>query len=393
MLRHAIGPNKSSTSTRSFIFPPTCPPPLVAPFSQIHLENASCSYSPLTTFDASSMSYSYDHFHAGPSGAANSNWHSQQNVPYHLPGPYYPYSSGATLGESGTTSQYPDTFSPSYNYADSPEMFSFDDFEAGSPLSPSSASSSSSSCSDAPITPYYPGTSSLPPVALLYTKLDAPAGGEYYDSTSPVGSPYAYEGWEEKDATHKYAAASAAIMHESSAPPYPEYDAAATQWACEEAIAHFHLLDASPTSVCAPDPPTYTTYPPPPDFPAVTSSAASPLQQHTQEYPLCLSPALLSCPPPLKLHQPQPRRSIPVVSLSVLASAQPSDSEEVAPPPSAAHFARTALSPLELQFPASHDARMTSYSLPSADVLPIAAYPSPAHRCPCPECMDAYSIS
>ncbi|KAJ7750227.1 hypothetical protein B0H16DRAFT_1549890 [Mycena metata] len=331
------------------------------------------------------MSYS-DHFHAGPSGAENSNWHSPQNS-YH-PRAHYPYSNA---------------FSPSYNYADSPEMFSFDDFETESPLSPSgSASSSSSSCSDAPITPYFQGTSSLPPVALLYTKLDTPAGGEYYDSSSPVGSAYAYEEWdEEEDATQKY---SAAMIHESSAPPYPEYDAAATQWACDEAIAHFHRLDASPTSVRAPDP--YTTYAPPHDFPAVTSSsAASPLQQHTQEYPLyppvsCLSPALLSCPPPLKLHQPQPRRSIPVVSLSVLASAQPSDSEEVvAPPPSAPHFARfaasPALSPLELQFHASQDARMTSYSglLPSADALPIAAYPSLAHRCPCPECMDAYSIS
>ncbi|KAJ7790364.1 hypothetical protein B0H14DRAFT_2940030, partial [Mycena olivaceomarginata] len=35
---------------------------------------------------------------------------------------------------------------------------------------------------------------------------------------------------------------------------------------------------------------------------------------------VCISPALLSCAPPLKLHQPQPRRSIPVVSISALAS-------------------------------------------------------------------------
>ncbi|KAJ7812931.1 hypothetical protein B0H14DRAFT_2855704 [Mycena olivaceomarginata] len=35
---------------------------------------------------------------------------------------------------------------------------------------------------------------------------------------------------------------------------------------------------------------------------------------------MCISPALLSCAPPLKLHQPQPRRSIPVVSISALAS-------------------------------------------------------------------------
>ncbi|KAJ7150324.1 hypothetical protein C8R46DRAFT_1124623 [Mycena filopes] len=407
-----------------------------------------------------SSPYYNDDFHRSCAEEENSPWHSHQNMP-----PYdYPYHlyapSGARHGESSSTApRFPDTFSPSYNYADSPEMF-FDEFEAGSPLSPSSStSSSSSSCSDAPITPYYQGTGSLPlpAAALLYTKLDTPAGGGgYYDSSSGSGSPDAYccdayyeEGWEEDSemTMHKYkyddspecAAALSACQH------LEEYDAAATQWACEEAVAHFRRLDASPASAaCAPPPQPYTThpypYPPPPlsvSAATVTSSssssssaaAASPVrttQAQAQEYPgpmypsppvSCLSPALLqSCPPPpplkLQLHQPQPRRSIPVVSLAVLASASSSGP----------HFAESspALSPLELQlrlrFPAApvrvDDARMTSHEQSqfylgpgagAADSAPIAAaapaqqqpYPGPGsqgHRCPCPQCTraDAY---
>ncbi|KAF7347477.1 hypothetical protein MVEN_01503900 [Mycena venus] len=358
------------------------------------------------------MSRPFNDYVAGPSCSDSAHWHSPQNVSYDYQSPYDFYSSGAravALGESGSTSRFPDsaTFSPSYDYAYSPEadMFPFDDYESSSPISPScSTSSSSSSCSDAPITPCYKpaGGLPLPPVPLLYTGLDAPPVDEkYQECVSPVGSVYGYEGWDE-DTTQTYSS-----VPESRARPaaaHPAYDSnGATLWPCEGANAYF---DASPTSAPAPAPdrPIYATYPSS-DFAAVTSAAVSPqhAHTHTHAYPSssshppvsCLSPALLSCPP-LKLHQPQPRRSIPVISLSTLASA--SSEDDISQQPSV-HFARTAaasptLSPLELQFPPSHDACMTSYSaLPSsADALPIAAYPL---QCPClcPECTDPYSIS
>jgi len=346
------------------------------------------------------MSHPFHDYAAGPSCSDSAHWHSQQNMSYDYQSPYDAYPSGAragALGESGSTSGFPNsaTFSPSYDYSYSPEMFSFDEFESSSPLSPSS---SSSSCSDAPITPYYQTTGGLPlpRVPLLYTGLDAPVDGEYRESVSPVASAYRYEGWDEEDATQTYSTVTmpdlSSAAHASAVQPEYDTSAAATLWACKAAIAQFQYFDASPTSAPAPDPPIYATYPSS-DFAAVTSSAVSPL--HAHEYPSlhppvsCLSPALLSCPP-LKLHQPQPRRSIPVVSLSALASAS---SEDVSQP--STHFERAtspALSLLELQFPGSPDACMTSYSvLPSsADALPMAAYPP---RCPCPECTDPYSIS
>ncbi|KAJ6523599.1 hypothetical protein B0H19DRAFT_1085671 [Mycena capillaripes] len=347
------------------------------------------------------MAQPFNDYPAGPSCSDSAYWHYHQTMAYDYQSPYDIYSSGArapTLGESGSTSGFSDsaTFSPSYEYADSPDMFSYDEFESSTPLSPSgSASSSCSSCSDAPITPYDQTTGGglpLPPVGLLYTKLDAPVGGEYHDSVPPVASPYAYEGWDE-DATQTY---HTAVMPESSmrsSAARTEYDSAAALWACETAIAQFQYFDASPTSGLAADRPTYATYPSS-DLSAVTSSADS--SPHAPEYPSsypqisCLSPALLSCPPPIKLHQPQPRRSIPVISLSALASASSEDVSQASlrlERPTAS----PALSPLELQFPPSHDARMTSYSAlsSSADPLPIV-YPP---RCVCPECTHPYSIS
>jgi hypothetical protein len=242
------------------------------------------------------------------------------------------------------------------------------------------------------MTPYHQTTGGLPlpPVGLLYTRLDPPPGGEYHDCVQPVASPpYAYEGWDE-DATQTYRSVAMAESSVRSSAVHPQFDNAAALWACEAALAQFQYFDASPTSGLAPDRPNYATYSSS-DPPAATSSAVSSPHAHPQEYPSyppmsCLSPALLSCPPPLKLHQPQPRRSIPVVSLSVLASASSEDVSQTERANS------PALSPLELQFPSPHDPRMTSYSaLPSsADTLPIAY---PPHCCPCPECTDLYSIS
>ncbi|KAJ7361309.1 hypothetical protein DFH08DRAFT_370449 [Mycena albidolilacea] len=348
------------------------------------------------------MSRPFSDYPAGPSSSDSPQWHSQQNLPYGYTSPYNVYSGGAraaALGESGSTSGFPDAFSPSYAYADSPEMFPSAEFEPSSPISPScSTSSSSSSCSDAPITPYYSTTGPLPPVALLYTGLDAPVGGENHQSVSPVASAYGYEEWDNEDAmewdddaTQIYPSMPESSIRSSAV--HPEYDAAAALWAASEAaIAQFQYLDAFPASAPALDHPTYAAYPSS-DFTAVTSSAVS--LQHAHEYPSShspvssLSPALLSRSP-LKLHQPQPRRSIPVISLSALASAS---SEGTLQSQSSAYFRRPtspALSPLELQSPSSHDVCMTSYSrLPSsADASPIAAYSS---QCPCPECTGSYS--
>ncbi|KAJ7492220.1 hypothetical protein FB451DRAFT_522189 [Mycena latifolia] len=338
------------------------------------------------------MSRPFDDYPAGPSysPSANASWHSHQNMPYDYPSPYDIYASGAsaaTLGEAATTTSAfsgSATFSPSYDYADSP--FSFDEFDA-TPLSPSSsASSSSSSCSDAPVTPYYQprGGIPLPQVGMLYTALDATAGGDYCDSTL-AESAYGYEGWEEEDATQRYCGASMPESSLRSSAIHAEYNNSDALWACESAIAQLQYFDAPPGSGFSPDPPTYASS----DLPAVTSSAISP--PHAQEYPpvSCLSPAALTSPPPLKVHQPQPRRSIPVVSLSALASG----TENI--PQSSSPFERTtispAISPLEHQFPSLHAqgvGSMTSYSdLPSADSLPMAAYLS---RCPCPACTEPF---
>ncbi|KAJ6601422.1 hypothetical protein DFH09DRAFT_562995 [Mycena vulgaris] len=336
------------------------------------------------------MSRPFDDYAAGPSysDSPRASWHSHQNMPYD-PAPYDIYSSGATVSEStSTTSMFPDSapFSPS-DYADSP--FSFDEFESTTPLSPSSsASSSSSSCSDAPITPYYqaPDGLPLPQVGLLYTALDATVEGEYCGSSlaePAYGSEYEYEGWEEEDTTQTYRS----VALPESSMRSSTYDNPDALWACESAIAQLQYFDASPTSGFAPEPLTYATYTSS-DFPAVTSSAVSP--PHAQQYPFlyppvsCLSPAALSCAPPLKLHQPQPRRSIPVVSLSALATGSEST------PKTSSHFDRPtspALSPLTLQFPSSQaqGVGMTSYSalLSSADKPPMLVYPP---QCSCPEC-------
>ncbi|KAF7337597.1 hypothetical protein MSAN_02233000 [Mycena sanguinolenta] len=344
------------------------------------------------------MSRPFHDYPAGPSCSDNAPWHYQQNVSYDYPSRYDVYSSGAraaALGESGSTSGFPDsaTFSPSYDYADSPEIFSFDEYESSSPLSPScSTTSSSSSCSDAPITPYYQGTNGLPlpAVPLLYTKLDAPVGGEYQEAVSPEPA-YECEEWDE-DVTQTYSSVAMPESSIRSSAAHPNYDTnAAALWACEAAIAQFQYFDTSPTSARAPDPPTYATYLTS-DSTAVASSPVSPQHAHDQYPPSshpqvsCLPPAFLSCFP-LKLHQPQPRRSIPVVSLSELASASSDDVSQSSP-----HFQRTTpsvLSPHELQSPSSHDVSMTSYLPASAGAFPMAAYPS---SCSCSKCTGHYSI-
>ncbi|KAJ7269316.1 hypothetical protein B0H12DRAFT_32695 [Mycena haematopus] len=322
------------------------------------------------------MSHPFNDYYAGPSCSDNAPWDFQQDVSYDYPSPYDVYSSGAraaALGKSGSTSGFPNstTFPPSYDY-------SLDEFElSSSPLSPScSTSSSSSSCSDVPITPYYQGTSGLllPPVPLLYTGLDAPLGGEYQEAVSPV-SAYGYEGWDE-DATQTYSNLALPESSIRASAAHPGYDAnAAALWACDAAIAQFQYFDTSPKSTPAPDPPIYAPYPSS-DSTTATSSAVSPQHAHEYQYTSshpqisCLSPSVLSCLP-LKLHQPQPRRSIPLVSLSALASSSSEDVSQSSP-----HFQRVAasvLSPHELQSPSSHDVSMTSYSdLPSsADALPM----------------------
>ncbi|KAJ7755048.1 hypothetical protein DFH07DRAFT_959614 [Mycena maculata] len=317
--------------------------------------------------------------------ATNASWEPQYNMSHEYPSPYDIYSSGARLGESASTSGFSESaiFPQSYNYADSPDMMPFDE-----PLSPScSVSSSSSSCSDAPITPYRqsPGGMPLPNVGILYTGLDrdASVGGEHCDSAAT----YAYEGWEEDaDATQTYHIAAP----ESSVRTFmmdTEYDLSDGIRACNDYIAAQQLQYASPTSCVAPDPRNYVTCASS-GFPAVTSSAVSPL--HAQECPSsylpppvsCLSPSLLSCPPPPKLYQPQPRRSIPVISLSAMACGS-SDPTVREPSP--------ALSPLELPCPASPNVDvMSSYSGLPSDSLPIATYPP--HWC-CPQCAHSYSIS
>ncbi|KAJ7109790.1 hypothetical protein C8R44DRAFT_883836 [Mycena epipterygia] len=328
------------------------------------------------------MSQPFNDYSAETSYSDSASWQSHQSMPYDYPAPYDMHSSGArpTTGESTSTAGFLDsaTFSPSYDYADSP--FFFDEFDS-TPLSPScSASSSSSSCSDAPITPY------SHPVQLLYTSLDGPVGEEYCDSPAQAESTYGREWWEDEGATQTYRSVAMPESSLRSSAMHAEYDNPAALWACESAIAQLQYFDASPRSGLAPDRPTYASS----DFPAVTSSAVSPLHTHSSLYPpvSCLSPSLLSCPPPLKLHQPQPRRSIPVVSLSALASG----SENV--PQSSAHVqqAPPALSPLELQFPSTQAQRvgMTSYSgVPYYSADSMVAYPLP---CPCPECKP-YSIS
>ncbi|KAJ7116804.1 hypothetical protein C8R43DRAFT_960829 [Mycena crocata] len=345
------------------------------------------------------MSPPFNEYPAGPSYSDNANagWHSHQNMTYDYPAPY-DYSSGTSLGESsGFSDSAP--FSPTYDYTNSPEMFSFEEYSM--PLSPScSASSSSSSCSDAPITPYYVAPP-LPNTGILFTGLDGAGCGEYCDDGQ---SEYTYEGWEE-DATQTFPGVAMPESSVRSSAMHTDYDDdPAALWACESASAQLQYFDASQQPSLAsqqpslaPEPPTYASFASS-DFPAVTSSAVSP--PHAHEYPssypppsypppsnppvACLSPAALSCPPPLKVHQPQPRRSIPVVSLSALASS--SLSSEPIPQPSV-HMPRSSptLSPLELQFPSC----MTSYSglSTSADNLPMVAYPP---HCSCPSC---YSIA
>lgn len=328
---------------------------------------------------------SFNEYPGGPSysESPSASWHSPQNTPYDYSAAYDMYSSGARVGESPSTSGFSDsaTFSPSYNYPDSPDMLSFDD--STTPLSPSS--STSSSCSDAPITPYYQAPP-LPSTSLLYTGLDP---GKYCHSPSPAEMHAYDEEWEDADATQMYHIAVPESSMRSSA-FHPEYDHAAALRACDDAIAQLQSFDASPLSCVAPDPPSYASSYASSSFPAVslTSSAVSPphAQEYTSSYPpdLCLSPSLLSCPPPLKLHQPQPRRSIPVVSLAALACDSASSESSV-------RATSPALSPLELQFPASQRVGMTSYSglLSSADNLPMASYPP---CCSCSECAVPYSI-
>lgn len=307
---------------------------------------------------------------AGPSysDSPNASWHSHQNMPYDYPAPYDIYSGSATL-------------SPSSDYVHSP--FSFDEFDATTPLSPStSASSSSSSGSDAPITPYYQarGGMPLPPVGMLFTPLDSTTGGREYCDSTIAESLYGYEGWEEDDAT---------VGHRGTGIPESSPRAKHAQYDYSDALfAQTQYFNDSPGSGFPPEPPVYA----PSGFATIASLAVS--HPHAPDYSTvsCLSPAVLSLPPPLKLHQPQPRRSIPVVSLAALASG----SENIPQLPS--HFERPTsptVSPLTLQFPslqAQAGGSMTSsYSgvLPSPDGPPIAAYPSP---CSCPECTEPYSI-
>jgi hypothetical protein len=339
----------------------------------------------------------FDEYPAGPSYSdtttdPDASWRSHQNLPYDYPAPYAIYSSGASaanVGESptATTTGFPDyaTFSPSYDYADSP-FSSFDDFECGMPLSPSSSASSSSSCSDTPVTPYYQSPGGVPLPGLLFTGLDPIPGGDHCHNMTE--SSYADEGWEDEDATQTYCSVAMPESNVRSSVMHTEYHHPDALWASESAVAQLQYFDASPSSYFAPDPPSYASS----DFPAVTSSAVSP--PHAQEYPFsypppsCLPPAAFSCPTPLKLHQPQPKRSIPVVSLSALAF----ESETETAPQLSVHFERAssppALSPLESPFWSSQaqGACMTSYLglLSPADTLPMAAYPP---RCSCRECI------
>ncbi|KAK7063865.1 hypothetical protein R3P38DRAFT_15059 [Favolaschia claudopus] len=318
---------------------------------------------------------------ASPCCSERACWLSHPNAAYQYPSPYDFYASGASaaaFGESGSTSEY---MSPSYGAAAvSPVPFSSDDFESLSPISPScSTSSSSSSCSDAPITPYYQPVGGLP-LPLLYSGLDADICDQYREGClSPEDESLCkYEGWEEEDVTQTYSNIAIPESSMRSSAMLPEYDPTSTAlWAqSDSAIASYNYFDASPTSATAPDPPVYATYPGPSShLTAVASSIVSP--QHANEYPSlhqhpvsCLSPAVLSCPPPLEVLQPQPRREIPVISLAALAAA----STEVLPksPHLDERVTSPALSPLELQ-------------------SPYSPYPHPP--CPCAQCAAPYSIS
>ncbi|KAJ7810934.1 hypothetical protein B0H13DRAFT_2384311 [Mycena leptocephala] len=164
---------------------------------------------------------------------------------------------------SSTISGFPDpaTFSSSYDHVDS--------YSTG----PSSS---------APM-PHYRTT----PEPFFSTNLDTSGGEECHHHVS-----YASEGRDEN---------SMQTYPKVVIPEYTEYNNATALWERAAAIPEFQSFDAKLRLA-----PNATS-----DLDHVT------LHLHPEA---CISPALLSCAPPLKLHQPQPRRSIPVVSISALAS-------------------------------------------------------------------------
>ncbi|KAJ7204461.1 hypothetical protein GGX14DRAFT_398295 [Mycena pura] len=279
------------------------------------------------------MSHLYDDYPAaGPSysGHANSSagWSSYEmpyDDQYDNNSPCAICSPGGAYGESGST--YPYGIPGSAQYASScyasPEMLPFDEYEreyeaTTTPISPSSSASSASF--DAPVTPSH----QLPvPVGLLYTKLDPPIEEDEYREC---------DAWEEED------------DDEDATQTYRAFEVPMTE-SC--ASAQFQHSDTSPPAV------RYT----PADILAAPGSSPQHARTNAHEYPsptsaqppmACLSPALLSfCSPPppqLKLHQPQPRRSIPLISLSALANESAS-----APPQADPVSASPAPSPLDLQ--------------------------------------------
>ncbi|KAJ7610942.1 hypothetical protein FB45DRAFT_328585 [Roridomyces roridus] len=256
----------------------------------------------------------------------NASWHSQQQ-------PYYDLYASS---------------SPAYNNNND---------DSNTPLSPSSSTSSCSS--DAPITPYY-HVPPLPSTSLLYSGLD-----KYCQSPASAADYAAYEMYteeeeEDPDATRTYHVAFQQCGgHES------EYDHAAALRACDDAIAQ---LDASTSRS------PYASYDAPLSPP---SSCFSPHDnEYDYQYPAaaavtCLPPSLLSCPPLLKLHQPQPRRSIPVISLAELAATSTSDPSARSP----------ALSPLELQMPFPPQGTMSSYPSQYCTCTESYSHYRPTHCC------------
>ncbi|KAJ6623076.1 hypothetical protein B0H10DRAFT_2011042 [Mycena sp. CBHHK59/15] len=286
-----------------------------------------------------------------------------------------PYATGA--GANAPCSSTPGYLdAPSYNYLDSPDAFPCGEFASSTPLSASSSASSSSSCSDAPSTPSY----ALPEADALHPRTEY----EYefnldHECCDGLACP--------KEAVYGYG-----YGYEDA--PQPAYRSVA--------------LPESSVRTSAPSAhfPTYATFASS-DFSAVTSSAVSPPHPH-HDYPgpsastyspsaySFVSPAMLSSPPPLKLHQPQPRRSIPVVSLVALASGSPDNlSQHSSAAPTDDEVTSPALSPLELQqFPFSQRT-VTSYSaLPTPNSMPSSADSLPLpylNPCYCPDCVGSYT--
>ncbi|KAJ7869597.1 hypothetical protein B0H14DRAFT_2727164 [Mycena olivaceomarginata] len=184
------------------------------------------------------------------------------------------HSNGVVWGDSHqmTLSEYPNPY-------DIPSAISgFSDLTTFSSSYDHVDSYSTNPSSSAPM-PYYRTT----PGPFFYTHLDTSEGEQYYHHHVS----YASEGRDE-NSMQTYTKVA-------------EYNDATALWERATAIPEFQCFDAKLRLA-----PNAT-----PDLDHIT------LHLHPE---VCISPALLSCAPPLKLHQPQPRRSIPVVSISALAS-------------------------------------------------------------------------